>query len=144
MNEAFSARSFKVDLEDWKVHINVQKSGLPNVACRYLYFPCADVASWINLRTDPKTMTLNNTIGQRLASFLAPNYHLMYHLSKPKSPMDSYFYVTTIYLSTKDIVKIWVKEPTKFCQTSTNTYKTKSLRRAYQLLIVLCCRIYGQ
>ena len=89
--------------------------------------------------------TTNNMLsnGQRLASFLTNDYQLMYHLPMPKSYMDSHFYVITSYLSTKDVIKGWAKEPSKFCQIPNNTYKTKSLRKAYQYLIVLCCRIYG-
>ena len=45
VNEAFSARSLKVDLEDWQVYINVQKLGLHKVACKYRVFPCADNVS---------------------------------------------------------------------------------------------------
>lgn len=68
----------------------------------------------------------------------------MYHFSEPESPIHSHFYVVTSYLSTKDVAKGWVKEPTKFCQTPTNTYKIKYLKKDFQYLIALCCRTYGQ
>jgi len=89
-------------------------------------------------------MTLNGANGKRLASFLVGDYHLMYHFHKPESLIDYYVYSKTNYLSTKDIVKVWVKEPNFFYRKPTHIYKTKSLRRAYQLLIFLCCRIYDQ
>lgn len=138
------ARNFKEYLKDCWVYVNVQQLGLHRIAYRYLTFPCANIVSWILSHIDPKTMTLNSASGQRLSSFLVADYHLMYHLPKPESLMDLYFYATTSYLRTKDIVKGLVKEPTKFHQTPTSTYKKKYLSRAYHLLIVLCCRIYGQ
>lgn len=89
-------------------------------------------------------MTLTNVSEHKLTTFLAADYHIMYHFLEPKAIMDSYFYATNIYMSTKDIVKGWVKEPSKFQQTTTNTYKTKSFRRAYQLLVILACNFYSQ
>lgn len=58
--------------------------------------------------------------------------------------MDPYFYATTGYINTKDVIKMWVKEPSKFHQTYKNTYMTSSLRNMFQYLIVLCCWIYRQ
>jgi len=144
VNEIFWARTFKVDLEYQYVYVNIQKLGLQRIACRYLAFLCAYIVSWILPHANPKTIPLNSDTRQRLASFLVQKYHLMYHLPELKFLMDSYFYVKTKCLNTKDIVKEWVKEPTKFCSTPTNTYKTKYLRSYYHLLIFLCCRIYYQ
>lgn len=58
--------------------------------------------------------------------------------------MDSHIYAITSYLNTKDVIKTWVKEPSKFYQTPNNTYKNKSLRKMFQYFIILCCWIYGQ
>jgi len=52
-------------------------------------FPCVDVVSWIVSHIDPKTRTLNNAIGHRLAYFLAPDYDLMYHLPELELLIDS-------------------------------------------------------
>lgn len=68
----------------------------------------------------------------------------MYHFSEPKLLMDSYFYATNNYVGMKNVVEVWVKEPSKFRQTTTNTYNIKYHRRDYQLLIILACIIYGQ
>lgn len=48
----------------------------------------------------PNIVTLNNANGKSLA-YLASDYHLMYHLLKIESLMDSYFYAATNYLSTE-------------------------------------------
>lgn len=97
------------------MYVNIHKSELHRATCRYPTFKCVDVISWIMSHTDPKTVCLGSTNGRRLSSFLAVDYHLMYHFPKTKLFMDSYFYAKTNYLSTKEIVKGWVKEPPKLC-----------------------------
>lgn len=42
VNEAFTV-TFGEDLEDHQVYVNIQKSGLYRIACRYPAFPCADM-----------------------------------------------------------------------------------------------------
>jgi len=58
--------------------------------------------------------------------------------------MDTLFYATNIFVNTRDIMKHWVKEPSKFRWTPKHVYNTKSLKKAYQLLIIFAYRIYGQ
>lgn len=122
MNEAFLARRFKLDLEYRHVYINVQRSGLHKLACRYPAFPCAHIVNQILSHTDSKTMTINSASRQRLAYFLALDYHLMYHLLEPKTLMDSYFYATKNYLSIKDIFKRYVQESKKENHSISQTY----------------------
>lgn len=75
---------------------------------------------------------------------MAHDFQTMYPLPLSETYMDSHFYVVTNYLRTKDVIKGWMKEPSKFWQTPNNGYKTKSLKKSFQYLIVLCCWIYGQ
>lgn len=89
-------------------------------------------------------MNLNSVSGQRLASFMAHDFESMCHFPLLESYMDSQFYAVTSYLSTKHIIKSWVKEPSQFYKMPINTYKTKSLRKAYQYFIVLCHWTYDQ
>lgn len=74
VNEVLSLKSFKIDLEDRQVYVDVQRSGLHKIACRYPIFPCADIVSSIFSWTNNKTMTLNNSSGHRLASFMAHDF----------------------------------------------------------------------
>lgn len=129
VNEVFLEKSFKADLEDWQVYINVQRSGLHKISCIYLFFPCADIISWTLSHMDNKTMILSNSNGKRLAYFMEPNYQLMYHFLMLESLMDYHFYAITNYLSTKDIVKIWVKEPSNSTKHLTTLSRTNILGR---------------
>ena len=68
----------------------------------------------------------------------------MYHLPQPVNHMDELFYSTHNYVNTIDIIKQWVMELSNFRSTPNHVYKTKSLRKAYQFLIVFACRLYIQ
>lgn len=100
------------------MYINVHRSRLHRVACIYPTFPCVDVISWIVSHIDVKTMTLSSTNGRRLATLLAADYRHMYHLPKPEVHTDSLLYATKNYVVTRDVVKSWVKEPSKFPKDS--------------------------
>lgn len=67
----------------------------------------------------------------------------MYHFPELVECMDSLFYATHIYVNTRDIFKHWMKEISKFRQTPTHVYKTKSLRKSYQLLVIFAYKIHG-
>lgn len=114
VKDTFTTTNFKVDMEDRKAYINIHWSCFHRASCRFLVLTCANVIKWIFPHLDTKSMTLNNFSGQQLASYLAHDILLMYHLPKLEAYMDSYFYEVTNYLSTKDVIKTWVKEPTKF------------------------------
>lgn len=61
--------SFKEDLEDQQVCINIHKSGLYMVGCRYLPFPCMDIIHWIVAHTNPEMMALRSMSGTQLFKF---------------------------------------------------------------------------
>ena len=58
--------------------------------------------------------------------------------------MDTLSYATHSFLSTRDIVKKWVKEFSKFRMTLNHVYKIKFVKKAYQFLIIFACQLYGQ
>jgi len=70
VNEKF-AGTYGEDLEDCQVYMNIHKSRLYQIACRYPAFPCADMIHWIVSHTGLETMTLSNVSGTKLATFWA-------------------------------------------------------------------------
>jgi len=135
---------FQEDLEDWQVYVNIHQSGLHKISCRYFAFPCADIIHWIVSHTDPETMTLSNATGTQLSIFKTKNYHQMYHLPQSVNHMDELFYTTQIFVKAMDIIKCWVKEESKFRSMPNHVYKTKSLKKVYQFLIIFAWRLYSQ
>jgi hypothetical protein len=84
VNDAF-AGTFGEDLEDRQVYVNIHKSGLYQIACRYPHvFPCADMIHWIVSHTDPETMTLSSVSGTKIATFRAQDYDEMYQMSEAR------------------------------------------------------------
>lgn len=72
------ASSFKEDMEDRQVFVNIHKLGLYMVSCRYPAFPCTDTIHWIVSYIVAETMTLSSTSGTQLSTFRSKNYHQMY------------------------------------------------------------------
>lgn len=54
------------------------------------------------------------------------------------------FYILNNITNTRDILKCWVREPTQFRTTPNQIYKTKTLKKAYQFLVIFACHLYGQ
>ena len=138
------AGNFKDDLEDQQVYVNIHKSTLYIVVGRYLDFPHVDIIHWIASHTDPKMMTLSSTSVTQLDTFRMENYNQMYHLPQLVNHMDALFYTHNSNVKTRDIMNCWMKEPLKFRSTPNQVYKTKSLRKAYQFLIIFACHLYSQ
>ena len=107
-------------------------------------FPYADVIHSIVSHIDPEAMILRNVSAERISSFRIEDYHEIYHFPFPMSRMDVPFYTPNGITNTRDILKHWVKEPTKLGTTSNQIYMTKTLRSAYQFLFIFACHLYGQ
>ena len=106
VNDAF-ARTFGEDLEDHQVYVNIHKSGLYRVACRYPAFPCADMIHWIVSHTDPKTMVLSNFSTTQLATLRVKNFQETYHLPQSVITMDTPFPRPNNNANLRDILKSW-------------------------------------
>ena len=65
-------------------------------------------------------------------------------MSKPVITMETPFNIPNNNANSMDILKNWVKEPTKFRMTPNQVYKMKILWKAYQYLVIFACRLYGQ
>jgi len=115
VNDAFSG-TFREDLEDHKVYVNIHKTGFYQIACRYPAFPCADMIHWIVLHTNPEKMVLSSVSGTEIATFRAWNYQ-KYHLLKPVITIETPFSILNNNATFRDILKNWVEEPTKFRMT---------------------------
>ncbi len=70
VNDAF-ASTFEEDLKDRQVYVNIHKSDLYRIACRYPVFPCVDKIHWIVSHTDPEMMALSSVSKTKIATFTA-------------------------------------------------------------------------
>ena len=68
----------------------------------------------------------------------------MYHLPQPVNHMDALLFTPNSNVNTRPIMKHWVIEPSKIRSTPNQVFKTKSLRKAYLLLIIFACHLYSK
>ena len=89
-------------------------------------------------------MILSSVSGLELATFRVEDYQQIYHFPLPVNRMDTPLYTANNNANTRDILKHWVREPLKFRTTLNQIYKTKTLRKAYEFLVIFSCCLYGQ
>lgn len=58
--------------------------------------------------------------------------------------MDASFYTPNNSMNTRDILKHLVNETTKFRMAPNHIYRMRTLRKAYQFLVIFACFLYGQ
>lgn len=84
--------TFKENMDDWQVYVNIHKLGLFKVACRFPVFPCVYMIPWIVSHADPKTMVLSSVNGEIFSSFWMEHYHGIHHFIFPVRTMDALSY----------------------------------------------------
>lgn len=143
VNEAF-AGTFEEDFEHYQVYVNIHKSGLYQIACRYPAFPCADIIHSIVSHIGPETMTLSSVSGTKLATFWAQDYDDIYQMSKLVIIMETPFNLPRGSANSRDILKNCVKELARFKMTPNQIYKMKILWKEYQYMVIFACQLCGQ
>ena len=104
-------------MEDRRVYVNIHKSGLYRIACRYVVFPCVNIIHWIFSHTDPEMMVLSSVSRIKFATFGAKEFQEMYHFPQLVITMDTPFTKPNNSVNSRDILKSWVKESYKFMIT---------------------------
>jgi len=89
-------------------------------------------------------MVLSTVSGTQLTTFKVENFQEMYHLPQLVVIMDAPFTRPSSSEKSKDILKSWVKEPSKFRTTLNQIYKPRILQKEYHLLVIFTCLLYGQ
>ena len=103
--------------------------------------PRSHVQIWF---TRPSPTLSPRLSGTKLATFWARDYDEMYQMSNPATIMKNPFSLPNNSANSRDILRNWVKEPTRFRLTPDQIYKMKILRKAYQYLVIFACRLSGQ
>lgn len=108
--------------------MNIHKSGLYKVACRFPMFPCRYVIHWIVSHTDLETMILRSASGARLAPFRIEDYQEICHFPFLVNKMNALFYTPNDSTDIRDILKRCVKELTNFRMAPNQIYRMKTLK----------------
>lgn len=137
-------RNFWEDFKDYQVYLNIHKSRLYQITCRYLMFPCTNIIHQIFSHTNLKMMTLSSVSGMNIGIIWAQDYDDMYEMLKPMTIMETPFNLPSRSDNSRDILKNQVKEIARFRMKTNQIYKTKILRKVYQYLFIFACQLCGQ
>lgn len=108
INETFVG-TFMEHLKDCQVYVNIHKSSLYWITCRYPAFPCVDMIHRIISHSNPETITLSSVSGTKLATLWEWDYDEMYKISEPVTVMETPFSLPNNIANSRDILKNWVK-----------------------------------
>jgi len=96
--------------------------------------PCVETLEWILQQINNENMIFKSIHGASLASYTPGDIIEYYNIPQPRDYLSTKWYCDFM-TPTKDVIKLWWKEPGKFRQKPGGVYKTKALRKVYQLLM---------
>lgn len=117
---------------------NAKKSKFHNVASHPTLFQCRETIEWIMKCIYGRDMTIQYRHGEDIASFKYP--YIPKYIKFPiyqVAPMEIQY--TNFALISGDILKHWRQDANKCKTKADGIYKTKLLRKVYQLIMTMCC-----
>ena len=81
--------------------------------------------------------------GAPIATIASLNITAYYKLPKKQQVFNTKW-LTGFTTLTKDILRSWWQEPAKFWVRTDQAYKIEGLRKGYQLIATMMCRLYGK
>jgi hypothetical protein len=88
-------------------------------------------------------MYICNARGEPITSFWLKDLAKCYHLEKGTKNLDNEL-LSEFKHTTKDLFPRWYKEDKQFKLRPTGGYPTTLLRRPYQFMVEILCRLYGE
>jgi hypothetical protein len=141
----FKKSNFSVETEDpdeLQAFKNIRKSWIFRVATHPTIFPCTDAISWILKNTDISNRYICNMRKEPIASFRPDSLAKCYHIEEGSKRLDGEL-LNEFEYTPKDLFPKWYKEDKQFKYRPKSGYPTSALRRPYQYLVAMLCRLYG-
>jgi hypothetical protein len=113
------------------------------VATHPTVFPCVDTISWILKNIDINSQYVCNARKEPIASFRPDDLDKFYHIEVGNKILDSQL-LSELELTPKDLFSGWYKEDKQFKYRPKSQYPTTNLRRPYQYMVAMLCRLYGE
>jgi hypothetical protein len=142
----FKKSNFSAEAEDpdeLQAFKNIRKSGIFRVATHPTVFPCTDAISWILKNTDISSRYICNTRKEPIASFRPEFLAKCYHIEEGSKRLDGKL-LSEFEYTPKDLFPKWYKADKQFKYRPKIRYPTSALRRPYQYLVAMLCRLYGE
>lgn len=97
--------TFPKDLEDVHAYINIKKSRIHNITCKYPVTPCDEVIEWIVTHMDDSQLVLCSESGKHLATYYGEDMQTYYKMLKPNKYANDSFYKIQDNLDTNNVIK---------------------------------------
>lgn len=127
--------TFLEDLEDVHAYINIKKSRIHKITCRYLVMSYTKVVECIITHMDCSHHVIRSESGSHLATYYGEDMQMYYKMLKSNEYANNSFYTRWTTLNTTNVIKKWSWELAKFSHRPLAVYPTKLLRDIYQHLI---------
>jgi hypothetical protein len=142
----FKKSNFSVEAEEpdeLQVFRNIRKLGIFRVATHPTVFPCADTISWILKNIDIDSRYVFNARKEPIASFRLDDLAKCYHIEAGNKRIYGQL-LSELELTPKDLFPTWYKEDKQFKYRPKSRYPTTNLRRPYQYMVAMLCRLYRE
>lgn len=108
------------------MYINVKRLKLHKVATYSPFFPCSETIKWILQCIDTESWLIRGHDGAPIAVISSVEISAYYRLPKKQEVFNTKWLVG-FSTPTKDILREWWQDPTKFWVKTDQAYKTKGL-----------------
>jgi hypothetical protein len=144
--QMFKKQNLSIDVEDQdelRIFKNIRRSGIFRVAARVVVFPCVDAITWILKNIDLRNIYVCNSRKEPIALFRLEYLAKCYHLEKGIKKLDSKLLDEFEYTA-KELFPKWYKADKQSKHRPKGGYPTTALRRPYQYMVAMLCKIYGE
>lgn len=125
------------------VYINVKRSKFHNITSHPPIFPCTETIEWILQNTDTDSWMIRGHAGASIAAISSANIVAYYRLPERQEVLNARW-LSEFVIPVKDILREWWQDPSKFWVRTYQAYKIEGLRKVYQLIATMMCRLYGK
>jgi hypothetical protein len=122
---------------------NIRKLRFFRVETHLAVFPCENVISWILKNADVDSRYVFNARKEPIASFRLDDSAKCYHIEAGNKKLDGQL-LNELELTPKDLFPTWYKADKQFKYQPKSRYPTTNLRRPYQYMEAMLCRLYGE
>jgi hypothetical protein len=122
---------------------NIRKLGIFTVEAHPIVFPCVYAICWILKNTYIDIRYVFNARKKPIASFKPDDLAKCYHIEVRSKKLDGQL-LSELELTPKDLLPTCYKEDKQFKYRPKSQYTTTNLRRPYQYMVAMLCRLYEE
>lgn len=129
--------------EDFPMYLNIKRYKLHKIVSHPPIFPCVETTNWIIQSTNIDSWVVRDHICTPLETISSTNIATYYRLPENQETFNTWW-LSNFAMPTRDILREWWQDPSKFRVRTDEVYRTKGLRNVYQLISAMMCHLYGK